>query len=94
MCSEQKRITCTRLGLFIAPAAWVKPKHGDIAGARRLGEEARELLEAMGFKHALGNVDRLLGTAARAVGDDALAEEHFRSGVGLYLELGQVGYAD
>jgi predicted ATPase/DNA-binding SARP family transcriptional activator len=82
------------LGLFLQPAAQLHFVTGSLQEARALAEESRALLIEIGHKHALGGTYQLLGRIARAEGRDAEAEEHYRSGIATYREIGQDVFAD
>lgn len=78
------------LGLFLPSAARLQLERGNIVEARQLTEEARVLLEQLDFRHPLGAIYHLLGVIERLEGRRAEADRHFRKGVTLYREMGQV----
>ncbi len=76
------------LGLFLGSAAELRLLRGDLEAAGSLAEEARALLERVGFKHALGEVYRLLGIVANARGATESARAHFERGAVHAREMG------
>jgi hypothetical protein len=77
-----------RIGQALVGLAMVRRFEGDAASARRLIEEARAILERLGYRYWVAVTSMQLGHVAALEGDDRQALAHYADSLARAIDLG------